>query len=83
MMNGREMPTPDHEHIQSTYDKNKNNELEVYFGNLVIAMMLIWEAAGEEILKKTEHYNKIIGTDVSPIRTWSICICQTYSAQIL
>jgi hypothetical protein len=51
MMNGREMPTPDHEHIQSTYDKNNNIEIEGYFGNLVTAMMLIWEAAGEEILQ--------------------------------
>ena len=65
MMNGREMPTPDHEHIQSTYDKNKNIEIEGYFGNLITAMMLIWEAVGEEILQKTEHYNKVIGTDVT------------------
>ena len=27
--------------------------------------MLIWEAVGEEILQKTEHYNKVIGTDVT------------------
>ena len=51
IMNGREMPTPYHEHIESTYGKNKNTELEDYFGNLVTAMMLIWEA-----------YNKVIGT---------------------
>ena len=63
-MNGREMPIPDHEHIQSTYDKNKNLEIEGYFGNLVIAMMLIWEAAGEEILHKTQNYNKLIGTNI-------------------
>jgi transposase InsO family protein len=64
LMNGREMPIPDHEHIQSTYDKNKNVEIEGYFGKLVIAMMLIWEAAGEEILQKTQHYNKLIGTNI-------------------
>jgi len=33
------MPIPDHEHIQSTYDKNKNLEVEGYFGNLVMAMI--------------------------------------------
>lgn len=65
MMNGREMPTPDHEHIQSTYDENKNIQIECYFGNLITAMMLIWEAVGEEILQKTEHYNKVIGTAVT------------------
>jgi hypothetical protein len=27
-------------------------------------MMLIWEAAGEEILQKTQHYNKLIGTNI-------------------
>ena len=64
LMNGREMPIPDHEHIQSTYDKNKNVEIEGYFGKLLIAMMLIWEAAGEEILQKTQHYNKLIGTNI-------------------
>jgi len=64
MMNGREMPTPAHEHIQSTYDKIKNVEVEGYFGNLIIAMMLIWEAVGEEILSKTENYNRIIGVNV-------------------
>jgi hypothetical protein len=30
-MNGCEMPIPDHNHIQSTYDKNKNIEIEGYF----------------------------------------------------
>jgi len=64
LMNGREMPTPSHEHVQNTYDQNKNIEIEGYFGKLVIAMMLIWEAAGEEILHKTEHYNKTIGTNI-------------------
>ena len=64
LMNGREMPIPDHDHIQSTYDKNKNIEIEGYFGDLVLAMMLIWEASGEEILNKTIHYNKIIGTNI-------------------
>jgi len=64
MMNGREMPIPDHEHIQSTYDKIKNLEVEGYFGNLVMAMMLIWEAVGEEIVHKTEHYNKALGINV-------------------
>ena len=64
MMNGREMPTPAHEHIQSTYDSVKNVEVEGYFGNLILAMMLIWEAVGEEILSKTEHYNKTIGINV-------------------
>ena len=64
LMNGREMPSPDHDHIQSTYDKNKSVEIEGYFGNLVVAMMLIWEAAGEEILQKTANYNKIIGTNI-------------------
>ena len=54
IMNGREMPTPYHEHIESTYGKNKNTKLEDYYGNLVTAMMLIWEA-----------YNKVIGTDLS------------------
>ena len=65
MMNGREMPTPAHDHIQSTYDSIKNVEVEGYFGNLILAMMLIWEAVGEEILSKTEHYNKTIGIDVA------------------
>ena len=64
LMNGREMPSPDHDHIQSTYDKNKNVEIEGYFAGLVLAMMLIWEAAGEEILHKTANYNKIIGTNI-------------------
>ena len=27
-------------------------------------MMLIWEAAGEEILHKTQNYNKLIGTNI-------------------
>jgi len=64
MMNGREMPIPDQQHIQSIYDNNKNIEIEGYFGNLILAMMLIWEAVGEEILQKTEHYNKSLGIDV-------------------
>jgi len=64
MMNGREMPIPDQQHIQSTYDNNINVEIKGYFGNLILAMMLIWEAVGEEILQKTEHYNKSLGIDV-------------------
>jgi len=64
LMNGREMPMPDHEHIQSTYDNNKNIEIEGYYGNLILAMMLVWEAAGEEILNKTETYNRTIGTNI-------------------
>ena len=60
MMNWREIPTPAHEHIQSTYDKVKNVEVEGYYGNLIIVMMLIWEAVGEEIQSKTEHYNKTL-----------------------
>ena len=84
LMNGREMPIPDHDHIQSTYDKNKNIEIEGYFGDLVLAMMLIWEPSGEEILHKTINYNKIIGTNIeNDIRTWSICICSTDTSQIL
>ena len=73
MMNGREMPTPAHEHIQSTYDKIKNVEVEGYYGNLIIAMMLIWEAVGEEIINKTEHYNKTIGINVeSDIKSYEV-----------
>lgn len=64
MMHGREMPIPDQQHIQSIYDNNKNIEIERYFGNLILAMMLIWEAVGEENLQKTEHYNKSLGIDV-------------------
>ena len=29
--------------------------------------MLIWEATGEEILYKTEHYNKVIGTHIDNV----------------
>ena len=61
------MPSPDHDHVQSTYNNNKNVEIEGYFGKLILAMMLIWEAAGEEILSKTEHYNKIIGTHIDNV----------------
>jgi len=64
MMNGREMPIPDHEHIQSTYDKIKNIEIEGYLGNLTTAMMLIWEVVGVEIIHKTEFYNKALGIDI-------------------
>ena len=67
LMNGREMPSPDHDHVQSTYDNIKNIEIEGYFGKLMLAMMLIWEAAGEEILHKTEHYNKVIGTHIDNV----------------
>ena len=67
LMNGREMPSPDHDHVQSTYNNNKNVEIEGYFGKLILAMMLIWEAAGEEILSKTEHYNKVIGTHIDNV----------------
>jgi hypothetical protein len=31
-------------------------------------MMLIWEAAGEEILNKTAHYNKAITVVHHPIQ---------------
>ena len=64
LMNGHEMPIPDHDHIQSTYDKNKNIKIEGYFGDLVLTMMLIWEVSGEDILNKTINYNKIIGTNI-------------------
>ena len=73
LMNGREMPSPDHEHIQSTYDNSRNVEIEGYYGNLIVAMMLVWEAAGEEILHKTANYNKIIGTHIEDnIRQYEI-----------
>jgi len=64
MMNEREMPIPDHDHIQSTYNGIKNIEIEGYLGNLMTAMMLIWEAVEEEIVHKTEFYNKALGIDI-------------------
>jgi len=44
------------------YENIKSIEVERYFGKLMLAMMSFWEAAGEEILHKTEHYYKVIGT---------------------
>jgi len=57
MIYGTEMLIPD----QSTYDKIKNIEIEGY---LTTAMMLIWEAVGEEIILKTKFYNKALGIDI-------------------